>query len=49
MVLQLLNFQKVQELLDLESFFVIIEMMFFNIEEVDINEDDIPTKKEIKK
>ena len=37
--------KKVKDLLDFGAFFVIIVMMFFNIEEVDFNEDDIPTKK----
>lgn len=38
--------KKVAFMLDLEIFFVIIEMMFSKVEEVDKYEDDIPTKKE---
>ncbi len=32
-------------ILDIDNFFDIILLMFFNVEEVDNNEDDIPTKK----
>ena len=34
--------------LDLTGFFVIIEMVFFRIEEVDKHENDIPAKQEKK-
>ena len=42
------NLWNKRKILDFEQYFVIIEMMFFNLEEVYTNEDDIPTKKEIK-
>ncbi len=45
----LIMYKKVKNpvnLLDLQMFFVIIEMMFSKVEEVDRYEDDIPTKKE---
>ena len=38
--------KKVPKSLDFGTFFVIIVLMFFNVEEVDNDEDDIPTKKE---
>ena len=43
---KIINLKKFLIFLDISTFFDIIKSMFFNVEEVDINEDDIPTKKE---
>ena len=40
------KYEKKRNLLDLGYFFVIIEMMFSKVEEVDRYEDDISAKKE---
>lgn len=45
-VVKIFNYKKIHVFLDLTRVFVIIVLMFFNVEEVDFNEDDIPTKKE---
>ena len=42
----LVNWKKYDIFLDLKHFFDIIVLMFFNVEEVDKNEDDFPAKEE---
>ena len=37
------NLKKIEKILDTTGIFVIIIPMFFNVKEVDIYEDDIPT------
>lgn len=37
------NLNKIEKILDTTGIFVIIIPMFFNVKEVDIYEDDIPT------
>lgn len=41
--LKFLNLKKIEKILDTTGIFVIIIPMFFNVKEVDIYEDDIPT------
>lgn len=43
LILTFLNLKKIEKILDTTGIFVIIIPMFFNVKEVDIYEDDIPT------
>ena len=43
---KIINLKKFSIFLDISMFFDIIKSMFFNVEEVDTDEDDIPAKEE---